>query len=303
MPKYRKLWTKTTESLDIQDMPDDFTRLLWVLMPLALDRDGRGLDNPLWLKSHVFPLREDVTGKRITEAMSWYERRGMIRRYAVKGRRYFLIPTFAEYQGDTSRETDSVYPAPDDEELTTDSRLTPESVTTESRSDSSASANTDTSLSQRAQGAEDGAEREISPAAPEPERETGSAIPAQVIRACEELYGHRIYDKRLRVTVARALAEHGEPAVLRACRAALDHSARSFAYVERILANGDAPQDPAPRPKRRSTPPRDAPTVVWSSERERHERLDPASGRWEPVSKDANGQWQPVKEGDDGESS
>ena len=32
MPLYRKFWVKTTESQDINDMPDDFTRLLWVLL-------------------------------------------------------------------------------------------------------------------------------------------------------------------------------------------------------------------------------------------------------------------------------
>lgn len=42
MPKYRKLWIKTVESHDINEMPDDFTRLLWVLLPLGLDSEGRG---------------------------------------------------------------------------------------------------------------------------------------------------------------------------------------------------------------------------------------------------------------------
>ena len=34
MPRYRKLHTKTLESLDINDMPDDFCRLFWTLLPL-----------------------------------------------------------------------------------------------------------------------------------------------------------------------------------------------------------------------------------------------------------------------------
>ena len=44
MPTWRKLHVKATESLDINDMPDDFHRLLWVMLPLGLDREGRGLD-------------------------------------------------------------------------------------------------------------------------------------------------------------------------------------------------------------------------------------------------------------------
>ena len=115
MPKYRKLYTKTTESLDINDMPDDFTRLMWVLMPLALCREGRGVDNPSWLKSKLFPLRTDVTQDQILEAMAWYEQRGMLIRYQVEGREYFLVPTFSVYQGRTTRESPSNYPADPDE--------------------------------------------------------------------------------------------------------------------------------------------------------------------------------------------
>ena len=61
MPRYRKLHVKTVESLDINDMPDDFTRLMWVLLPLGLCREGRGIDNPAWIKSKLFPMRLDVS--------------------------------------------------------------------------------------------------------------------------------------------------------------------------------------------------------------------------------------------------
>lgn len=112
MPKYRKLYTKTVDSLDINDMPDDFTRLFWVLLPLALDREGRGMDNLAWLKSKVFPLRLDVTGDMICDAMAWWESRKMIERYQGNGRSYFWVPTFAKYQGNTVKEAASEFPAP-----------------------------------------------------------------------------------------------------------------------------------------------------------------------------------------------
>ncbi len=35
MPQWRKLHVKATESLDIHEMPDDFTRLLWVMLDIA----------------------------------------------------------------------------------------------------------------------------------------------------------------------------------------------------------------------------------------------------------------------------
>jgi DnaD/phage-associated family protein len=114
MPKWRKLHVKILESLDVNDMPDDFARLFWVLLPLILCREGRGLDYPIWIKSKVFPLREDVTNKQIEDAMDWFEKRGMIMRYKVDGRKYFQVVNFREYQGNTTREADSPYPAPPD---------------------------------------------------------------------------------------------------------------------------------------------------------------------------------------------
>jgi hypothetical protein len=134
VPKYRKLYVKTTESLDINDMPDDFTRLMWVLLPLRLCRQGRGLDNPTWLRSMLFPLRNDVTLDMISAAMDWYEQRGMICRYQVEDRRYFYIPTFHDYQGNTTREADSIYPPPTEPD-NTNSRPTHDQLTTSSTTD------------------------------------------------------------------------------------------------------------------------------------------------------------------------
>jgi len=125
MPQYRKLYVKSVESLDINDMPDDFTRLLWVLLPLGLDAEGRGLDNMSWIKSKVMPLREDVTPAMLEAAMKWYQNRGMIIRYDAGGRKYFTIPTWHIYQGDTTRETKSNYPSPN-------SRVTQELLTSKS---------------------------------------------------------------------------------------------------------------------------------------------------------------------------
>lgn len=97
MPQWRKLHTKITESLDVAEMPDDFTRLLWVLLPTQLCREGRGVDNPSWVRARVFPLREDVTLAMVSAAMDWYESRGMIVRYQVAGRGYFYLPNYADY--------------------------------------------------------------------------------------------------------------------------------------------------------------------------------------------------------------
>ena len=141
MPRYRKLHTKVTESLDVNDMPDDFTRLLWVMLPLALCREGRGVNNPSWVRSKVFPLRQDVTLDMVTAALGWYALRKMTVFYSVNGRDYFHVPTFHKYQGNTVKEAESIYPAPPDAEpipaeVETSSEPTPDEVETSSVTDS-----------------------------------------------------------------------------------------------------------------------------------------------------------------------
>lgn len=153
MPRYRKLYTKISESLDFNDMPDDFTRLLWILLLTVVDRDGRSIDNATLIKSKAFPLREDVTTEQVQRALDWYANRKMICRYQVGGRKYFYIPTFSHYQGDTSKEAESELPPPPEEaapvqihhEVTPDrlwsnSGATPELLQTNSPSDADASA-------------------------------------------------------------------------------------------------------------------------------------------------------------------
>jgi hypothetical protein len=114
MPTWRKLHVKTTESQSVQELPDDFHRLLWVLLPLGLDREGRGIFNPAWIKSKVMPLRVDVTSERIFDAMMVFVDRGMVETYTVNGRDYFWVPTFPVYQGNTSKEAPSHLPEPPD---------------------------------------------------------------------------------------------------------------------------------------------------------------------------------------------
>ena len=139
MPQWRKLHVKATESLDIDDMPNDFHRLLWIMLPLGLDSEGRGLNNPAWIKAKVMPLRTDVKAAKIKAAMNWYAERGMIEKYDIDGRSYFWIPTFTQYQGNTSREASSDYPPPpsyiSQEEVTTNSRPTQEQVAQRSSTD------------------------------------------------------------------------------------------------------------------------------------------------------------------------
>lgn len=133
MPEWRKLHTKARESIDINDMPDDFTRLLWIMLPLALDKEGRGHDNPSWIRAMVMPMRLDVTIEMVSAAVDWYAERGMIQRYEVEDRRYFLVPSWHLYQS-CERESESRIPAPPTQKLVkSKSRPTQESVKSQSR--------------------------------------------------------------------------------------------------------------------------------------------------------------------------
>lgn len=93
-------------------MPDDFTRLMWTLLPLGLDREGRGYNNATWLRSKIFPLRTDVTIEMIGNAMTWYLSRGMIQCYEAENRQYFYVVNWSKYQGDCTREKSSEIPSP-----------------------------------------------------------------------------------------------------------------------------------------------------------------------------------------------
>ena len=129
MATWRKLHTKVTESWDFQDMPDDFTRVLWLLLPLALDKEGRGLDSSAWIRSKLMPLRDNTTDK-ILSAMDWYAEHRMIVRYEHEQHKYFFVPTWKDYQS-TDREADSHLPDP----LMSNSNITRELVMSNSSLD------------------------------------------------------------------------------------------------------------------------------------------------------------------------
>jgi hypothetical protein len=114
MPKYRQLHLKILDSFDFSEMPDDFTRIVWLLLILIVDSAGRGINNPAWIKARMFPLRQDVTDQRIEMAMEWFTGRGMVITYDVSGRQYFEIKSFKAYQTGTDKEAKTNLPAPPD---------------------------------------------------------------------------------------------------------------------------------------------------------------------------------------------
>ena len=144
MPKYRQLHTKIIDSFDFNEMPDDFTRVVWMLLILILDSEGRGIDNMDWIKSKMFPLRQDVTTRKLAQVFIWLESHEMIHRYSVNDRDYFYISTFKDYQSGTQKEAKSLLPSPP-EKLQRSSREVQEQVCvaeSESESESESMAET-----------------------------------------------------------------------------------------------------------------------------------------------------------------
>jgi hypothetical protein len=109
-PKYRKLHAKTLDSFDFNEMPDDFTRVCWLLLPLIVDSEGRGINSAAWIRSKMFPLRPDILLEQIQDAFSWFNNRKMIIIYEVEGRSYFYIPKWKTYQSGTEKEAKSALP-------------------------------------------------------------------------------------------------------------------------------------------------------------------------------------------------
>lgn len=136
MPKYRQIHIKILESDDFNDMPDDFTRLVWVLLPCVLDREGRGKNNIQWMKSKMFPQRKDIDDNKLADAFSWFINHDMIVLYVAENKPLFYIPTWKKYQTGTEREAPSILPGPEpeitQELLATNSGVTHELLTTNS---------------------------------------------------------------------------------------------------------------------------------------------------------------------------
>jgi DnaD/phage-associated family protein len=124
MVKYRQLHTKILDSFDFNEMPNDFVRVCWTLLPLILDGEGRGIFSMSWIKSKMYPMRDDVTIDQLKKAFEWIKERKMIVVYTICGHQYFYIPTWKEHQSGTQKEAKSSLPSP--ELLQTISGVAPE---------------------------------------------------------------------------------------------------------------------------------------------------------------------------------
>ena len=90
----------------------DFEFRLWVGLIVFVDDAGRGDARPAIIKGHVFPLRERVTVKEISDALHGLAAKGCVSLYTVGGKPYFWFPTWGEHQ--RLRDSKPKYPGPED---------------------------------------------------------------------------------------------------------------------------------------------------------------------------------------------
>lgn len=100
-----EFWT----SQDVADLPDDFTRLLFIGLWNYADDEGRGRDDPRLIKAALFPLRDSMAAHAINDSMWTLAEAGLIVRYTVERPLYAVVkwpdhqrvnrPTASKYGG------------------------------------------------------------------------------------------------------------------------------------------------------------------------------------------------------------
>mgnify|MGYP000047793834 CR=1 FL=1 len=119
---------------------DDIDRLSWfeevVFYRLLVNCDdyGRFDGRPAVLKNRLFPLKESVTLKSVTEAIHTLASAGLVVLYENEGKPYLYIPTWAKHQNIRAKR--SRYPEPPTEEhdVNTDDSICKQGSTSESKS-------------------------------------------------------------------------------------------------------------------------------------------------------------------------
>ena len=90
----------------------DFEFRLWIGFITQADDAGRGDARPAIIKGRVFPLRDQVTAKIISDGLHALATIGLIALYEVGGRLYYVLPSWSKHQ--RIRDCKPKYPAPED---------------------------------------------------------------------------------------------------------------------------------------------------------------------------------------------
>lgn len=90
----------------------DFEFRLWIGLITQADDAGRGDARPAILKGRIFPLRDQVTAKGITDALDALATVGLVSLYKVGGKPIYWLPGWAEHQ--RIRDCKPKFPGPEE---------------------------------------------------------------------------------------------------------------------------------------------------------------------------------------------
>lgn len=90
----------------------DFEFRLWIGLITQADDAGRGDARPAILKGRIFPLRDQVTAKNITDALNALATIGLVALYTVGGKPIFWLPGWSEHQ--RIRDCKPKFPGPEE---------------------------------------------------------------------------------------------------------------------------------------------------------------------------------------------
>ena len=93
----------------------DFEFRLWIGLITQADDAGRGDARAAIIKGHIFPLRDRITNRDISDALHGLAAKGCVSLYEVDGRPYFWLPSWAKHQ--RIREAKPKFPAPPSEKV------------------------------------------------------------------------------------------------------------------------------------------------------------------------------------------
>jgi len=245
MPNSRLIHQKIVDSKQVHDLSNDTSRLAFTWLLTFTDREGRAHGDPIWLRNKLFPRRENITTEQMRGYVSEWHEAELVIWYRAKGDLWIYFPSFFEHQKGFDKRNEPISTIPDPPPWAPGGPLDVADVANSERIRPMVARN---------------------PQAPtEPLVVT---VPPDLLRDIRNSISSRVSER----TVGQAIGSCGLEAVRKAVAVAQQWDARTWAYVVKILNQGEAaePEQPA-APKEPAAPAQ--PRRVQN----------PVTGEWEEI--------------------
>ena len=115
MPRIRSIHPDACDSDKLSSLTDSAERTFFRLLTHT-DDEGRGHDRPKLIAAKLYPLHDGKDAVTVTADFDDLERVGLLVRYTVAGKCYYVIPTFTDWQN-PRHPTASKLPSPDESDV------------------------------------------------------------------------------------------------------------------------------------------------------------------------------------------